>query len=256
MFSRIFKKKEDPKPVEHVSTEHVRHPRMHDLPPIPTAPPHHPVKQLDSLRASIEATIEQHEQRSTQKLHVDVHTKASSPFYAANGAAYHTLQDFFDGLQHMDDYTFHHHANDQKNDFASWIEGCFTGEAKRIAGMLHGKTRQEMIRLLSQLQKEEKQPIQHQFTEPVQHEPVHPTVPIVHHTPLPESPLHMTPEKRVKKVVDAIHAIQEQAATNPHEAREAFIEVRTHIWQELTEDERRHVLPKLREVYDILKTHH
>jgi hypothetical protein len=89
----------------------------------------------------------------------------------------------------------------------------------------------------------------------VQHEPVHPH-PVLHHTPLPESPLHLTPEKRVQKVLDAIHAIREQANTNPHQAREAFIEVRTHIWQELTEDERRHVLPKLREVYDILKTRH
>ena len=42
-------------------------------------------------------------------------------FWAANGGEYHNLYDLERGLQEMDEGTFRHHVNEQKNDFKAWV---------------------------------------------------------------------------------------------------------------------------------------
>ncbi len=44
-------------------------------------------------------------------------------FYASNGACIASLKDLAHAFEHMDDGTFHHHANESRNDFAAWSEG-------------------------------------------------------------------------------------------------------------------------------------
>ena len=43
-------------------------------------------------------------------------------FYANNGTVIKSLHELHYAMANMDDTTFNHHLNDQRNDFASWIE--------------------------------------------------------------------------------------------------------------------------------------
>jgi hypothetical protein len=56
-------------------------------------------------------------------------------------------------------------------------------------------------------------------------------------------------------VYDALEAVLLQGHTDIVEAREAFIRIRTHVWQALSEEERKQVMPTLRDVYNHIRTH-
>lgn len=69
-------------------------------------------------------------------------------FYASNGAVLKTKKDLLDFLKTVDDETFLHHVNLEKNDFANWIDGVFKEKklAKKISQTNNVK---EMIRIIS-----------------------------------------------------------------------------------------------------------
>jgi|AntRauTorckE6833_2_1112554.scaffolds.fasta_scaffold00021_14 hypothetical protein len=47
---------------------------------------------------------------------------AQEAFWVNNGEVLHTLSDLAETLRTMDDATFRHHVNQEKNDFATWVE--------------------------------------------------------------------------------------------------------------------------------------
>jgi hypothetical protein len=74
----------------------------------------------------------------------------------------------------------------------------------------------------------------------------------IHPAPLPRSPLHHLHEHRIDHIKTMLHTIQMQAAVDVVEAKESFIELRTKVWRDLDENERKAVMPQLREVYEFL----
>lgn len=46
-------------------------------------------------------------------------------FGLANGEKLYCLDDLSEAINLIDPETFHHHVNDQKNDFAAWVEHVF-----------------------------------------------------------------------------------------------------------------------------------
>ncbi len=61
-------------------------------------------------------------------------------FYASNGACISSMKDLANAFEHMDDGTFHHHANDNRNDFAAWAEGVLK-DAALSKGLKESKDR-------------------------------------------------------------------------------------------------------------------
>jgi len=59
---------------------------------------------------------------------VVVQADESECFYVANGQCISTLNELQGALEVMDDPTFHHHVNEQRNDFSNWAGGSL-GEA-------------------------------------------------------------------------------------------------------------------------------
>lgn len=55
-------------------------------------------------------------------------------FHLANGRRLKNMHELVNALTSMDDTTFHHHVNYEKNDFANWIRGAFNDDslAKKI----------------------------------------------------------------------------------------------------------------------------
>ncbi|MEM4755679.1 MAG: hypothetical protein QW594_00945 [Candidatus Woesearchaeota archaeon] len=51
--------------------------------------------------------------------------KAVHPFYLRDGTCLHTLQDLIELLELMDEHFYQYYANDQKNDFSTWISHEF-----------------------------------------------------------------------------------------------------------------------------------
>jgi hypothetical protein len=233
------------------------------LPPVTVAPPPRELKpastrsfadaELESLRSSIEASIQQRShERLAEQLPLDA--QASSPFYAADGGQYRTLGDFANALFMMDETTFHHHVTPDRNDFANWIEGCFDQGVKYVGKLLRGKSRQQMAQFFTSAQ-----PVQRPVApQPAPVQPVvipKPTpIPRPTFTPLPPSPLAVTPAERMQSIRDALVITERQLATDRTAARDSFIAVRTRIWQELEEEERKQVLPQLRELYEKIRS--
>ena len=256
MFNWPWSKK-DAKPVTPPPPPHHSPPpspvasRIERLPPLPTTddevptskpalPPvqHHPTGELDSLRASIEASITQRKERAMfEQLALD--QPASSPFYSVDNQQFRTLREFANAVLVMDDRVFSYHVNERKNDFVNWIEACFDENAKQAAQLLRGKSRQEMAVLFNHV------------LQPHKHEPFDSL-----HTdfaPLPPSPLEQTSDQRIHNIVDAIQTVEHQLSVDRVGARDSFIQLRTRIWQELNDSERKQVLPQLRAVYEKLR---
>lgn len=56
-------------------------------------------------------------------------------FYFSNGDSAGSLEEFLEKLKILDDEVFYSHVNDEKNDFAPWIEFCVKDKvlAKRVS---------------------------------------------------------------------------------------------------------------------------
>ncbi|MBI2548105.1 2-oxo acid dehydrogenase subunit E2 [Candidatus Woesearchaeota archaeon] len=71
-----------------------------------------------------------------------------APFYLKDGQIIRTFEDFKRILPRIDDGTFAHHVNEQKNDFANWIEQSL--HQKQAADIIRGmKTKQAIVEYLS-----------------------------------------------------------------------------------------------------------
>ena len=54
-------------------------------------------------------------------------------FLVANGEILSNIWDLIHLLDHIDDYTFYHHVNDEKNDFYNWIKEMYgDGEFEKV----------------------------------------------------------------------------------------------------------------------------
>ena len=67
---------------------------------------------------------------STASMYRLFNTKApdGKEFILNNGETIHTIQEMVYRLQDLDEETFHHHVNNERNDFASWIKYVFGAE--------------------------------------------------------------------------------------------------------------------------------
>lgn len=54
---------------------------------------------------------------------------AQEAFWVSNGEILHTVADLADALREMDEATFRHHVNAEKNDFATWVAAVLQEEA-------------------------------------------------------------------------------------------------------------------------------
>lgn len=64
---------------------------------------------------------------------------AQEAFWVSDGEILHTMADLADALRDMDEITFGHHVNRQKNDFATWVEEVL-GETDCAADLRRAKT--------------------------------------------------------------------------------------------------------------------
>jgi hypothetical protein len=51
-----------------------------------------------------------------------VHAEGDICFWVSNGAILANLNELYEALMNMDDETFAHHVNNDKNDFAKWVD--------------------------------------------------------------------------------------------------------------------------------------
>jgi hypothetical protein len=73
--------------------------------------------------------------------------KPEEYFHLNNGRAIKNLFELVNALKSMDDDTFSHHVNFQRNDFENWVRGVFNDED--LAEFLSiSKTREDMIKVL------------------------------------------------------------------------------------------------------------
>jgi len=63
---------------------------------------------------------------SRKKAPAEIKCDEEHAFRCVDGAVYHSINELADALETMSDDSFYYHANDSKNDFASWISGVFT----------------------------------------------------------------------------------------------------------------------------------
>lgn len=57
-----------------------------------------------------------------EKVDFSQNVPQENPFYLKSGKVLNNLNDLSTELISMDSETFHHHVNDQRNDFSSWIK--------------------------------------------------------------------------------------------------------------------------------------
>jgi hypothetical protein len=198
---------------------------------------------------------------------------ATNAFYASDGAAYWTLKDLGDALVSMHEDTFNHHVRGTENDFANWIEGCFTGDEKLVGTLVRGLDRDALIRLFVRLQTVQAQQVHarhahtHEVHEqavfhnqhddktsaPVAHEWVKPSYSLSNAVVSPHAQEEREHSQAVREVLDGLAAAELQAKADIGAAREAFIQLRTRVWTELTDAERERVLGRMRDVYENLR---
>ena len=65
------------------------------------------------------------------------------PFYLRKGSIVHDLKELAEALKTMDDEEYNHHVNDERNDFADWVEHSLN-KKKAAERMRKAKTRQEL----------------------------------------------------------------------------------------------------------------
>lgn len=61
-------------------------------------------------------------------------TEPEKRFFLHQGEALESLEDLFTELQTIEEHQFSHHVNDERHDFATWVEHCFEDKflAKRM----------------------------------------------------------------------------------------------------------------------------
>ncbi len=198
-----------------------------------------PEQQLSKPTTADQFVIEQRD-----LIEPNLFERASNAFYAADGTVFWTTEELGDALVHMSDETFSHHVSYARNDFANWIDGCFTGDTRLVGALLTGLDRQAMIRLFLRL-----------------HRPNAPRVPQPHFDEKQPavwdwSPQTSSNESKLRELEDALKVAELTATHDPGAAREAFIQVRTRVWSELTDQERGAMLPKMRTTYERLRAYH
>lgn len=192
----------------------------------------------------------------------DIDERASNAFYASNGQTFWTVRDLGDALLTMDEATFTHHVSAERNDFANWIEGCFSERTKALGEELRGVPRDTMIKRIliattPAFGHTGEPAVVHRAAPPQEHYddkhvPAQTWTPPVAPAPAPNDGM----TDRVREILDSIKAARLEASADIGAARERFIAARTRVWQELTDEERAHVLPVLRDAYEYLRTYH
>lgn len=78
-------------------------------------------------------------------IHQDV--KEENKFYCRDGSVLKNLQELAQNLKAISNEAFAHHVNPEKNDFASWISGCYGNDAlaKKIAKAKTAKSAARML---------------------------------------------------------------------------------------------------------------
>lgn len=71
---------------------------------------------------------------------------ADKTFYLNNGSTFSTLKAFSKTLQTLDEETFNFHVNEEKNDFANWIE--FALKEEKLGQEVQLLTSKEKIELV------------------------------------------------------------------------------------------------------------
>lgn len=265
--------------IEKTSTQRAVH--EHEK-PLENHPEHHvhEVRQIEERHEVLlphhdePKQLEDHHKETAMQTNPDLHARATNAFHAQNGEVYWTLSDLGDALVHMNTETFTHHAQSGRNDFASWIEGCFSGAEQAFAERLRGEDREGMVRAFlhakgmpERAETAHKEPVVVEIPvdEPARETIIEtaPETPVQHHEE--KAPLHdfkPLPEHReprsdiVKQIVNGLNDAHANAKKDLAAAREQFIALRTRVFSELTDDERSQVLPTLRHTYEYLRHAH
>ncbi len=81
-----------------------------------------------------------------------IKTPPTQYFYVKNGDIIRGITEMKIVLEKMDDFTFYYHANDNKNDFAEWIEAIYHN--KNLADLIaSAKTKEQLIMLMEEISK-------------------------------------------------------------------------------------------------------
>ena len=66
-------------------------------------------------------------------------------FWVNNGPILKNMEELADALPEMGDETFHHHVNDEKNDFSSWVKDII-GDKNLANDLLSSKSRESALK--------------------------------------------------------------------------------------------------------------
>ena len=66
-------------------------------------------------------------------------------FWVNNGPILKNLEELADTLPIMSDEAFHHHVNEEKNDFSNWINGVI-GDQKLANDLLSSRSKESSIK--------------------------------------------------------------------------------------------------------------
>lgn len=69
-------------------------------------------------------------------------------FWVNNGPILKNLEELADTLPQMNDETFHHHVNNEKNDFSNWIKDVI-GDQKLANDLLSSRDKESAVKKLS-----------------------------------------------------------------------------------------------------------
>ena len=208
-------------------------------------------------------------------------TSASAPFYAVDGYVYNTARQLADALLHMQEQTFNHHVNSQRNDFSAWLIHCYSGALRELGKNIQGLSRADMLRWFADFPNKPLLPVPKPTAEEKHasapnsapasapksagiHPPriqlplrtpthTHHQEPMeLHPKPLPRSPLDQVHEHRVSHFMDQLADCRAAAATDRVRAQEQFVALRTKAWRDFSDEDRKQVLPGLRDTYEFL----
>lgn len=74
-------------------------------------------------------------------------TQPEQCFWVNNGPILKNVEELADTLPQMSDETFHHHVNNEKNDFSSWIREVI-GDQKLANDLLSSKNKESAVKKL------------------------------------------------------------------------------------------------------------
>ncbi|MBU1976115.1 MAG: hypothetical protein KKG59_06960 [Nanoarchaeota archaeon] len=76
--------------------------------------------------------------------------RADQVFWTQNGVLVHNIYELIHAVEHMDEFTFRYHVNEDnnKNDFADWIRDVFADEelAMKLEGLNDKKKYLEILK--------------------------------------------------------------------------------------------------------------